>query len=107
MLKRRNHFRRLTIPFLGLICLTLLFSFGIYRMTGASAASAQTAGRELGFKSVFITGGDTLWSIAQENYSGEYGSLKNYIKEIKRCNSLPSDRINAGSSLIVPVYLPD
>ena len=57
------------------------------------------------YKTVRITAKDTLWSIAKDNYRKEYGSLQNYIKDIKECNSLSSDSINAGCSIIVPVYV--
>lgn len=60
----------------------------------------------VGFKSVSVKEHDTLWSIAKENYSKEFqGSLNDYIREIKRCNSLSSSNINAGSSLVVPIYM--
>ena len=83
-----------------------ILSFGIYHITNTRSAEAKsTIHRELCFKSVPITANDTLWSIAQENYTDEYGSLKNYIKEIKRCNSLTSDKIVSGSALLVPFYV--
>lgn len=93
---------------LGLILVICILSFGFYHIITNHTNQAQAANinQELSFKSVPVTGKDTLWSIAKENYSAEYGSLKDYIKEIKRCNSLTSDRINAGSSIIVPIYLP-
>lgn len=90
----------------ALIILCVIF-LGLYHLTIVRPVEARTINtRELSFKSVSITTSDTLWSIAKENYTEEYGSLKNYIKEIKRCNSLTSDRINAGSSLLVPIYVP-
>jgi hypothetical protein len=83
-----------------------ILSFGTYHIVSAShEVQAANVRQELSFKSISVTGKDTLWSIAKENYSKEYGSLNDYIKEIKRCNSLTSDRINAGSSIIVPIYV--
>lgn len=105
-IKRLNKLRDTAICLFCTLFIVLLFSFGMYHITNGSRSSVETeTRRELGYKSVFITDKDTLWSIAKENYSGEYGSLNNYIKEIKRCNSLLSNRINAGSSLVVPVYV--
>ena len=66
----------------------------------------KSPGMAIGFKSVSVKEHDTLWSIAKENYSKEFqGSLNDYIREIKRCNSLSSSYINAGSSLVVPIYM--
>lgn len=105
--------RQMTIPdqwkktFCILLTISILF-LGIYCIFSTKSASAEVTpmqNTELSFKSVYITGNDTLWSIAKENYTKEQGSMEEYINEIKRCNSLSSDRINAGSSIIVPVYL--
>lgn len=57
------------------------------------------------FKSVEIAKGDTLWSIANDNI--DYEHCKNtyeYVSEVKKMNSLTSDRIIAGSYIIVPYY---
>lgn len=99
------HFIRNVIGVFFIFC---ILSFGFYHLTNVCSNKAEAANvkQELSFKSVPVTSKDTLWSIAKENYSQEYGSLKDYIKEIKRCNSLSSDRINAGSSIIVPIYVP-
>lgn len=102
---RANILTHFTVPALGIISIILVLSFGIYHNNTRPAAMQSNTTRELSFKSVPVTPKDTLWSIASENYSEEYGSLKDYIQEIKRCNSLKSDNIKAGSSLIVPVYI--
>lgn len=95
------------IQLFGIILAICVFSFGLYHFAASNSATAQKDGtRELSFKSVCVHPNDTLWSIARENYTEEYGSLNNYIKEIKRCNSLTTDHINAGSSLLVPIYIP-
>ncbi len=57
------------------------------------------------YMSVYIETDDTLWSIAYKYYSEEFGSIEDYIKEIKKCNSLKSDAIYAGRHIIVPVYI--
>ena len=57
------------------------------------------------YKSIEITSGDTLWSIANANFDPiHYNSADDYVAEIKRMNSLFSDEIVAGSYLIVPYY---
>lgn len=56
------------------------------------------------FKSIYISQGDTLWSIAEENMDEHYTNTTDYINEVKRMNSLTSDHIVCGSYLIVPYF---
>lgn len=60
--------------------------------------------RDIQVKSVLIEEGDTLWSIASENMSSEYGSMDEYVDAIKECNHISSDYIYEGNYLIVPYY---
>lgn len=102
-----NKFTHSIARFLGVIFILSVLSLGLYHFAFSRSVDAQQGiTKELSFKSVCVTPADTLWSIARENYTEEYGSLQNYIKEIKRCNSLTTDNINAGSSLLVPIYVP-
>lgn len=55
--------------------------------------------------SIRIEEGDTLWSIAEQFYVPECGSMKEYIKEIKKTNSLHSDLIHSGNYLLIPYYI--
>ncbi len=54
--------------------------------------------------SVEIRKGDTLWSIASDYISDEYGDMNDYIREIKESNGITSDNIHAGNYIIVPYY---
>lgn len=57
------------------------------------------------FKSIEIAKGDTLWSIANDNIDYEhYKNTFEYVNEVKQMNSLTSDKIVAGSYIIVPYY---
>lgn len=56
------------------------------------------------FKSIYISQGDTLWSIAEANMDEHYSNTGEYIDEVKRMNSLTSDYIMCGSYLIVPYF---
>lgn len=55
------------------------------------------------FTSVEIMQGDTLWSIAEDNKTGNY-TTKALVEEIKLANGLSGDRIITGNYLIVPYY---
>lgn len=57
------------------------------------------------YKSIEIVKGDTLWSIANDNFDPDhYKNAHEYIDEVKKMNSLTSDNIVAGSHIIVPYY---
>lgn len=55
--------------------------------------------------SVMVEREDTIWTIASKYYTEECGSMKKYITEIKKCNSLENDTIYAGYPLLVPVWV--
>jgi hypothetical protein len=60
------------------------------------------------FKSVQIEKGDTLWSIAKENIDyTHYRNTSEYVKEVRKMNSLTSDNIIEGNYIIVPYYSSD
>lgn len=57
------------------------------------------------YKSIEVSKGDTLWSIAKNNIdSRHYKSTREYVAEVKKLNSLPTDNIIAGSYIIIPYY---
>ncbi len=57
------------------------------------------------YKSIEITNGDTLWSIANDHFdSAYYNNTREYVSEIKKVNNLTSEKIVAGSYIIIPYY---
>ncbi len=54
--------------------------------------------------SVYVEKGDSIWSIAEQFYTPECGSMKEYVSEIRKTNDLKSDRILYGFTLLVPYY---
>ena len=57
------------------------------------------------YKSIVVSGDDTLWSIAEEHMDVEhYDSINDYIHEVKAMNSLSDDAIHYGTHLIIPYY---
>ena len=57
------------------------------------------------YKSIAVTKGDTLWSIAKENMDKDhYKSVSEYVSEIKIMNAMKSDSIVSGSYIIIPYY---
>lgn len=91
---------RWMIPVLAVaVILAAVFAFS----TVTSAGHTQAAQRStvMTYESVRISGGDTLWSIAQE-YHG-ITDMSDFVDEIKALNGLSSDSIHSGAYLIIPV----
>ncbi len=57
------------------------------------------------YTSVTVQPGDSLWSIAEENYVLGYDSPTDYIEEVMHINHLDDENeIISGSSLVIPYY---
>lgn len=96
----KNHFSMAMMT----ICLVVSFSFGIGSFLSNAKDNADAASHKY-YKSLMISSGDTLWTIAQEYIDTDhYDSLHDYINEIKRLNGMRGDDINYGEYLIVPYY---
>ncbi len=65
--------------------------------------TSESSSSQKKFASVEIMRGDTLWSIAEDNKTGNY-TTKELVEEIKSANGLSGDKIIAGNYLIVPYY---
>ncbi|MBO5352030.1 MAG: LysM peptidoglycan-binding domain-containing protein [Lachnospiraceae bacterium] len=88
-----------------ILFMAVLFLFVLYVMPERSAAAGNDSVRTYQIISVEIEEGDSLWSIATEYYSDEFLSVRSFITEIKRMNSLSSDTLYAGSYLLIPQYV--
>jgi len=82
----------------------LILSIILISLISKTVTAQRTENRLKLIASVEIKPGDTLWSIASAYMSEEYGSIHDYIKEIKASNGMASDEIHAGNYIIVPYY---
>lgn len=89
---------------ISVLCILFLVVFALFFLPQrtASAKNAPTGTYEI--ISIEIQPGDTLWSIATEYFSDDFGSVQSYISEIKRMNGITSDTLYAGAYLLVPYY---
>lgn len=79
----------------------LLCTFAISTTVSAKHTQAAQRSTQTTYESVRISGGDSLWSIAQE-YRGVENTA-DFVEELKMLNGLSSDRIQTGAYLLVPV----
>ncbi|MCQ2492444.1 MAG: LysM peptidoglycan-binding domain-containing protein [Lachnospiraceae bacterium] len=80
-----------------------VFCFTLMNRSDVSASDDAA----IEYVSIEIEAGDTLWSIAQDNYNESCGDFRDYVKLIKETNSMKDDQIMAGNYLCVPVYNQD
>ena len=89
------------ILLVGALIVILLCTFALSTLATAKHTQAAQRGTQTTYESIRISGGDSLWSIAQE-----YRGLENtadFVEELKVLNNLSSDRIQTGSYILVPV----
>ena len=80
----------------------LMFSITIFLLLqAATKVSSYVPEESREYKTVVISSGDTLWSIASEYADGD---VRDKIKDIKKFNGLKSDVLEIGSRVKVPLY---
>ena len=80
----------------------MVFSLTVFMLIqAATMAFSYIPDSEREYKTVVVTSGDTLWSIASE-YADD--DVRSKIKDIKNFNNLTSDVLTVGKHLRVPIY---
>ena len=108
--KKRQRELREKRPFFitGAVLIISLLSVCFFLYFGDMVVKAQESANDIQYKVVEIKDGDSLWSIAKENMDNTNDSgfinIYQYIHEIKRCNNMKSNQVNAGCYLMVPYY---
>ena len=108
--KKRQRELREKRPFFitGAVLIISLLSVCFFLYFGDRVVKAQESANDIQYKVVEIKDGDTLLSIAKENMDNTNDSgfinIYQYIHEIKRCNNMKSNQVNAGCYLMVPYY---
>ena len=108
--KKRQRELREKRPFFitGAVLIISLLSVCFFLYFGDRVVKAQESAKDIQYKVVESKDGDSLWSIAKENMDNTNDSgfinIYQYIHEIKRCNNMKSNQVNAGCYLMVPYY---
>lgn len=110
MYTARNNKTEVPYIFIGKVAAIFLFMIALFLVVlfvlpERTAAAGNAAGRTYTITSVQIEEGDSLWSLASEYYTEEFSSVSAYISEIKRMNGLSSDKLYAGSYLVIPCFI--
>lgn len=69
-----------------------------------SYAAPEQSGRTICYRAVLVEQGDSLWSIAEDNMTQEWGNTGNYVNEIKKLNNMTDAKILTGSYISIPYY---
>ena len=93
--------RQLTLYTILIAILAIIF---LMIFSPTKTTSAQIEGKK-SVKTVLVCEGDSLWSIAQDNYTELDGSLQEYMAEIRATNQMTSDAVRVGSYLVIPYYI--
>ena len=89
-----KRFAILACVIIAVLALIMLFN--------VTSSAKNTYNYDTYYSNVLINSGDTLWDIAKDNYSVEYGDFNDYIDEIRTLNHLNNDIIHAGGYLVIP-----
>lgn len=85
-----------------IVMLTFAFITVLSGCFGGMLTSAHNnTNEEICYVSIEIQPGDTLWDIAEEYMPDEYGSVKEYVSELKKLNGLTSSDIQSEHYLLV------
>lgn len=102
-MRRQQELKRNGLLFLMTLCLILACSFTLSTFHADAKSDADLSCKY--YKSIVVSGNDTLWSIAEEYMDAEhYDSINDYIKEVKHMNSLSDDSIHYGEYIVIPYY---
>lgn len=80
----------------------LVFSLTVFMLIqAATMVFSYIPDSEREYKTVVVSSGDTLWSIASKYASGD---VRSKIKDIKNFNNLTTDVLTVGEHIRVPIY---
>lgn len=104
--KRRKQKRRFMRNCLFTVMGTCLILTAVLTGSRFSFRAKATEGPETYkyFTEIRVASGMTLWDIARQYMSPEYPTIHDYIREVKEVNSIPTDEIYYGQSLMIPYY---
>ncbi|MDE6743546.1 MAG: LysM peptidoglycan-binding domain-containing protein [Lachnospiraceae bacterium] len=95
-------FRYCFATILSIICIPMMLSLVFARPAEANDGTGEVFYKY--YHRIEVSEGDTLWSIAQENYHAEEQTIREYIEEVQQINHRYSETVYAGEMLMIPYY---
>lgn len=87
------------------LLLTLFIAFICGSVIVHADNTAAVKNEKLYFKSIVVSDGDTLWSIASDNVDyNHYSNIYTYMNEIIELNNIQSSTIIPGEKIIITYY---
>ena len=102
-IRRQQELKKHFLLLLITLCLIVMFSFTLSAFRSDAKADSESAFKY--YRSIVVSGSDTLWSIAGEYMDKDhYDTIDAYIREVRSINSLSGDSIRYGDYLVIPYY---
>ena len=102
--KRKQQQRIRSMISIGALIFGILIVFSVSGLV-TNARSTSDKQEYKYFMNYELERGDSLWSVASENYDEHYDSIEDYMEEICIINSISVDtELMTGCSLIIPYY---
>lgn len=103
-IRRQREMKKNLLIFIMTACLIVTCSFSLNAFRSNAKDNSTEASYKY-YKSIVVSNGDTLWTIAEEYMDAEhYDSINDYIREVKSMNTLTDDTIHYGEYLVIPYY---
>lgn len=108
ILNRRKRARQLRarfmfVMFTGMITICCAILFSVMNSKARVSADNEEILYKY-YKTVEIQPGDTLWELAEANYSEEKQTISEYIKEVKNINHISDEKLISGYYIVLPYY---
>ncbi|MDE6713953.1 MAG: LysM peptidoglycan-binding domain-containing protein [Lachnospiraceae bacterium] len=95
-------FRYCFAAILSMICIPMVLSLVFARPAEANDGTGEVFYKY--YHKIEVSEGDTLWSIAQQNYHAEEQTIREYIEEVQQINHRYSETVYVGEMLMIPYY---
>lgn len=95
-------FRYSLAVIISVICIPMMLSLAFVQPAEANDGSEEVFYKY--YHRIEVSEGDTLWSIAQQNYHAQEQTIREYIEEVQQINHRYSETVYAGEELMVPYY---
>ena len=101
--KSKHSFQKYLLRGIISICILLSAVMITGNFLRESRAEASTVSTEtVYYKSIEVSEGDTLWTLADQYMGDAFPNKEAYIREVKKLNHLNSDQIQSGAYLMIP-----